>query len=150
SRPCKSPERWRAPVLMGNGPFQATHRTPPGGIATYPQPDAAAAPGPSVAAGLDVQLVERWGDWAKIVCTNRWSAWVDGRQLIAATASPSRAAPPAPAPAPSIARARTLAPLSDRNALTAYVGSGLVFLGAVLPWARGGGSSSNSFDVPIK
>jgi hypothetical protein len=131
---------------MGNGAFHPTHRTPPGGLATYPQPDVSAAPGPMVAAGLDVQLVERWGDWAKIVCTNGWSAWVDGRQLVSGTPPPRT---PAPAVAPGAAPPRAAALLNDRTTVTALVGSALVFFGSVLPWARGGGSS-NSFEVPIK
>jgi hypothetical protein len=31
--------------------------------------------------GLPVQVLERNGDWAHIMCANGWSAWVDGRDL---------------------------------------------------------------------
>jgi hypothetical protein len=30
---------------------------------------------------VPVQVVERQGDWARVVCSNTWSAWVDGRNL---------------------------------------------------------------------
>jgi SH3-like domain-containing protein len=33
-------------------------------------------------AGVPVQVVERSGDWARIVTSNGWTAWVDGRRLV--------------------------------------------------------------------
>jgi len=30
---------------------------------------------------LDLQVTERSGDWAHILCSNEWAAWVDGRAL---------------------------------------------------------------------
>jgi hypothetical protein len=62
--------------------FTPTHRIGPDGLATWPSPDAAAPPGPPVAGGLEVQVSEARGDWAEIVCSNGWSAWVDHRRLI--------------------------------------------------------------------
>ena len=123
-------------------PFAAPHRTPAAGIATWPQPDANVPLGPTVAGGLDVQLLDRWGDWAKIVCSNGWSAWVDGRQLLPRSAATGGGSATGVAP-----RARSLA--IDRSAVVALVGAGLVLLAAVLPWTRGQGSGT-SFDVVLK
>ena len=66
--------------------FYPTHRVPAAGIATYPAADPAAAPGPSLPAGMDVQILEQRPDaWAWIVCSNGWTAWCDGRLLDAMT-----------------------------------------------------------------
>jgi SH3-like domain-containing protein len=45
-----------------------------------------AAPDPksqsvALAGGLPVAVVERAGDWARVVASNGWSGWVDGRRL---------------------------------------------------------------------
>ena len=64
--------------------FAATHSVPAGGLSAFAAPDGS---GPSVATldpRLEVQVVERSDDWARIVCSNGWSAWVDGRQLLPA------------------------------------------------------------------
>lgn len=58
-----------------------THRAPAAGMQTWERPDASLAPGPSLSAGLPVQVTEERGAWAHIVCSNGWSAWVDGRLL---------------------------------------------------------------------
>src|SRR5579884_2935046 len=62
--------------------FQATHRVPAAGLATYPEPASDAPPGPRLEPALDVQVVEQRDDgWAKIACSNGWTAWGDGRLL---------------------------------------------------------------------
>ncbi|MBL3669571.1 hypothetical protein JL475_27030 [Streptomyces sp. M2CJ-2] len=52
--------------------------------------------GPAV--GLDpllpVRLVERRGDWGQVLCSNGWSAWVDGRRLLAVPQDPPAAEAP--------------------------------------------------------
>lgn len=58
-----------------------THRAPSLGMQTWERPDATLAPGPSLSAGLPVQMTEERGAWAHIVCSNGWSAWVDARLL---------------------------------------------------------------------
>ena len=58
-----------------------THVAPAGGLATWTAPDPGAAPGEVIAEGVPVQVVERAGDWARVECSNGWSAWVDGRLL---------------------------------------------------------------------
>ena len=67
--------------------FVATHLVPDDGL------DARLSPHPDVAVaarldgGLDVQQLERKGDWARIECSNGWIAWVDGRRLVPTAAA---------------------------------------------------------------
>ncbi|MFG2139699.1 hypothetical protein [Streptomyces sp. NPDC048650] len=82
--------------------FLPSHVVPPDGMATWAAPD----PGRPTAALdplLPVQVVDRRGDWALALCSNGWSAWVDGRLLLsvphgppAAGQSPARTADPRP------------------------------------------------------
>lgn len=58
-----------------------THRVPAGGLPTWVTPDAAQPPGQHLAGGLLVQVTQRQGAWAYVVCENGWAAWVDGRYL---------------------------------------------------------------------
>jgi hypothetical protein len=56
---------------------------------------------------LPVQLLERRGDWGHVLCSNGWSAWVDGRLLIAVPENPPLTGPPDATadPRPLLARA---------------------------------------------
>ncbi|MGW4379209.1 hypothetical protein [Kitasatospora sp. NPDC004531] len=68
---------------MGStGGFRPTHVVPGDGMPTWTGPDPAAA-GVSLDPLLPVVLAEARGNWARIVCSNGWSAWVDGRLLVA-------------------------------------------------------------------
>jgi hypothetical protein len=124
---------------MSNAPFNPTHRTPPGGIATYPEPDAGVAPGPNATSGLDVQVLEQWGDWAKILCSNGWSAWVDGRRLLPRSGNAPRAQTHGSSSATGI----------DRATVVAFAGAALVLIGSFLPWTRSvqGSETTNAFDI---
>jgi len=64
--------------MTSTGSFAPTHLVPEGGVTTYedPYPGRALVP---LDPGLPVQLAERRGDWARVVCSNGWEAWVDGR-----------------------------------------------------------------------
>ena len=62
--------------------FVATHQVPPDGLSTWPSPDPALPEGPRLAPTLGVRVTERRGDWANIVCSNGWAAWVDARRLV--------------------------------------------------------------------
>jgi hypothetical protein len=35
-----------------------------------------------LAGGLDLQVIQRVGDWARVVAVNGWSGWVDARLLV--------------------------------------------------------------------
>jgi hypothetical protein len=75
---------------MTNPGFRPTHVVPQHGMAAWEVPDASQ---PTVALDslLPVQLVERRGDWGRILCSNGWSAWVDGRRLVAVPQDPPTA-----------------------------------------------------------
>jgi len=116
-------------------PFVPTHRVPPAGLDSWPRPDPLAAAGPRIDGGLEVQVVDRLGDWAKVAFSNGWTAWVDGRLLAGTSAG---AANPG------------LAAIVAHPAKASSVGGALLLvLSSVLPWLRGG-ASGNAFDVPIK
>ena len=78
------------------GAFAPTHESPAGGIPAWDAPDSARPAATTIAAGVRFTVAERQGDWARVICSNGWSAWVDGRRVVAvpsveATARPSAA-----------------------------------------------------------
>jgi hypothetical protein len=82
------------------GPFTPTHQAPGTGLAVWASPDPSAPAVANLDPGLPVQVVQRWGDWASIVCSNGWGGWVDGRALLPTVAqAPPPAVPQAPPPA---------------------------------------------------
>ncbi|MFG2503182.1 hypothetical protein ACGFSB_33855 [Streptomyces sp. NPDC048441] len=87
--------------------FRPTHVVPQDGLPAWETPDVN-RPTVPLDALLPVQLVDRLGDWAQIVCANGWSAWVDGRLLIAVPPAPPAAGHPLTRtadPRPLLARA---------------------------------------------
>src|SRR5438552_3271421 len=86
-------------MAMGS-PFQPTHTVPVNGQDTWGAPDPNQPRGPRLPPRLEVQLVEQQGAWARVRCSNEFTAWVDGRLLVAR----------APAPPPQPPRAPTYAP----------------------------------------
>ncbi|WP_033319758.1 hypothetical protein [Streptomyces yerevanensis] len=73
--------------------FHPTHIVPRDGLPAWEAPDPA-RPTVPLDALLPVRLLDRRGDWGHIVCANGWSAWVDGRLLIAVPQEPPAAAQP--------------------------------------------------------
>lgn len=64
------------------GLFAPTHVVPSGGLLAWAAPNAAQAAVATLDPGLDVVLLEQRDDgWAHVICSNGWSAWVDGRRL---------------------------------------------------------------------
>lgn len=61
--------------------FTPTHTVPAGGLSAWASPDPSAQPVTTLAQGLQLQLVESNGAWARVVASNGWSGWVDGRTL---------------------------------------------------------------------
>ena len=55
--------------------------SPPTGLVTYAGAEEGGGENGRLDPGLEVQVLEQQGDWAKILCSNGWSAWVDARQL---------------------------------------------------------------------
>ncbi|CAL9664001.1 hypothetical protein SUDANB105_07145 [Streptomyces sp. enrichment culture] len=87
--------------------FRPTHVVPGHGMAAWESPD---FDRPTVPLDplLPVQLTERRGDWGRIRCANGWSAWVDGRRLVAVPQDPpteQRRLSPGADPRPLLARA---------------------------------------------
>lgn len=81
--PVHAPVSNHADVRQPRAPYRPTHQVPPGGLPAWETPDPAATPVATLDAGLDVMVVEQAGyGWARVVCSNGWSAWVDGRQLM--------------------------------------------------------------------
>ena len=68
--------------------FTPTHVAPEAGLRTWATADTS-QPTAGIPSRLEVELAERRGDWARIVCSNGWLAWVDGRELIDIAATPS-------------------------------------------------------------
>ncbi|WP_317440821.1 YrhB domain-containing protein [Streptomyces collinus] len=61
--------------------FTPTHLVPQGGMPAWAAPDPTLEPVARIDARVELQLLERAGDWAHIVCSNGWSAWVDSRAM---------------------------------------------------------------------
>ncbi len=91
---------------MNDTGFRPTHVTPLDGMPTWAGPDPA-EPSAWLDAVLPVRVVDTRGDWARVLCSNGWAAWVDGRLLIALPEVPPNAARPlarTPDPRPLLAR----------------------------------------------
>ncbi|MFI6493893.1 hypothetical protein [Streptomyces sp. NPDC050564] len=99
---------------MTTSDFRPTHVVPKDGLPAWETPDPS-RPTVPLDALLPVQLVDRFGDWGRIMCANGWSAWVDGRLLIAVPQAPPAAGSP-------LARTADPRPLLARveEALTSY------------------------------
>ncbi|MFH8801904.1 hypothetical protein ACH4F6_20245 [Streptomyces sp. NPDC017936] len=73
--------------------FRPTHVVPQHGMPAWEDPDPA-RPTVPLDPLLPVRLVERRGDWGRVLCSNGWSAWVDGRCLVAVPQDPPLAEGP--------------------------------------------------------
>ncbi len=78
---------------MTTADFRPTHVVPQDGLPAWEAPDVDRPTAP-LDALLPVRLVDRLGDWGRIVCANGWTAWVDGRLLIAVPRDPPGASGP--------------------------------------------------------
>ena len=64
-------------------PFRPTHTVPASGMPAWSTPDPTAPAVATLDPGLDIELLEQRADgWANVRCSNDWTAWVDGRQLV--------------------------------------------------------------------
>ncbi len=81
-----APRTERSPL----GAFSPTHAAPAGGMPAWETPDSAGTTTASLDADVRFRVTERRGDWARIECSNGWSAWVEGRRMVA-LASPTDA-----------------------------------------------------------
>lgn len=67
--------------------FRPTHVVPQDGLPAWEGPDLS-RPTTALDAFLPVRLLARRGEWGEILCANGWSAWVDGRLLVAVPQPP--------------------------------------------------------------
>ncbi|MFD0379877.1 hypothetical protein [Streptomyces sp. NPDC059525] len=88
--------------------FHPTHVVPQEGLPAWEAPDVARPTAP-LDPFLPVQLLSRRGEWTEILCANGWSAWVDGRLLVAVPQPPPTAGRP-------LARTEDPGPLLGRAA----------------------------------
>ncbi|MDH6707479.1 hypothetical protein P3T27_004216 [Kitasatospora sp. MAA19] len=117
--------------------FRPTHVAPPAGLATWAAPDPA-RPAARLDALLPVRLVTRQGDWAQVLCSNGWTAWVDGRLLITLPGTPPTAdGPPARTADPRPALAEAEAGLARYRALLEDLATGGLDLEGFQEWTRG-------------
>ncbi|MFG2990488.1 hypothetical protein ACGFZK_14570 [Streptomyces sp. NPDC048257] len=70
--------------------FRPTHVVPQEGMPAWEGPDVT-RPTVPLDAFLPVQLLSRRGEWGEVLCANGWSAWVDGRLLVAVPHPPPTA-----------------------------------------------------------
>ncbi|MET9881800.1 hypothetical protein ABZZ20_01325 [Streptomyces sp. NPDC006430] len=73
--------------LPGPVDFHPSHVVPPEGLPAWEEPDTSRQT-VSLDPFLPVQLLSRRGEWGEILCANGWSAWVDGRLLVAVPQPP--------------------------------------------------------------
>ncbi|MER5203711.1 hypothetical protein [Streptomyces sp. NPDC002825] len=87
--------------------FRPTHVVPRSGLPAWEAPDPGLPTAP-LDAFLPVRLVDRTGDWGRVLCSNGWTAWVDARLLVSVPDDPPAAGRPLTRtadPRPLIARA---------------------------------------------
>jgi RsiW-degrading membrane proteinase PrsW (M82 family) len=63
--------------------WTGTHLVPADGLQAWPAPDPGLPLAATLSPGLEVEVAERAGDWARVVAVNGWTGWVDGRRLVA-------------------------------------------------------------------
>lgn len=80
--PLTAPSPGVAPKPSGPT-YRPTHLAPPSGLPAWSRPDPTVAADHRLDPGLDVMVAEAFPNgWARIVCSNGWSGWVDGRYLV--------------------------------------------------------------------
>ncbi|MBI4260531.1 MAG: hypothetical protein HY658_08190 [Actinobacteria bacterium] len=62
--------------------WYATHVVPQGGIQAWAAPDPSQQPTATLQAGVELQVAEWLGAWARVAGQNGWSGWVDARMLV--------------------------------------------------------------------
>lgn len=76
--PAATPAVAATPAAAG-APFAPTHTVPPQGMQAWTAPDPSGPVVANLAGGLPIQVAETRGAWARVICSNGWSGWVDGR-----------------------------------------------------------------------
>jgi hypothetical protein len=68
------------PLRIAPPAVRATHRVP-AAMPYWTRPDPGSPPAGMLAPGTDLAVAEYLGAWARVVASNGWTAWVDGRLL---------------------------------------------------------------------
>jgi hypothetical protein len=69
------PVAQQAPV----GQWVPSHSVPPQGLRAWSAPDPSGPVVANLAPGLPIQVAEVRGAWARVICSNGWTGWIDGR-----------------------------------------------------------------------
>jgi hypothetical protein len=101
---------------------------------------------------LQVRVVERAGDWARVVCSNTWEAWIDARRLLsledgAAQLLQALATMGQAGQAGSVSAGR---PKKLWLGPVALLGGALAIAGTFLSWLTLGDFSVKAWDVSAK
>jgi Bacterial SH3 domain len=67
------------PQPAQSGGWAPTHSVPPQGLRAWAAPDPSGPVVANLAPGLPIQVSEVRGAWARVICSNGWTGWVDGR-----------------------------------------------------------------------
>lgn len=73
--------RWLESGPTPTTTWTPSHAVPSGGLPAWRAPDPSLAPVVGLEPGLPLQVVETAGEWARVVASNGWTGWVDGRRL---------------------------------------------------------------------
>ena len=67
----------------GDEPAGPTHLAPPAGLQAWTAPDPSSSAPIAIAGGTPLQVLE-WQPtgWARVMASNGWTGWVDGRKLL--------------------------------------------------------------------
>jgi Bacterial SH3 domain len=61
------------------GGWTPSHSVPPQGLRAWGAPDPSGPVVANLAPGLPIQVAEVRGAWARVICSNGWTGWIDGR-----------------------------------------------------------------------
>ena len=84
-QPLPTPSFTPQPVQAQPAPQQAaggwapSHSVPPQGLRAWGAPDPSGPVVANLAPGLPIQVAEVRGAWARVICSNGWTGWIDGR-----------------------------------------------------------------------
>ncbi len=67
------------PQAAPTGGWMPSHAVPPQGLRAWGAPDPSGPVVANLAPGLPIQVVEVRGAWARVICSNGWTGWIDGR-----------------------------------------------------------------------
>ena len=66
---------------MENETWIPTHLVPPGGMKAWAEPNPKSPPMVSLAGGIEIEVIERKGSWARVYNGSEFCGWVDDRLL---------------------------------------------------------------------